>query len=172
MASFGKKSGSGKASRPITAEGAKLRMAGICSKSEQCGFDIRMKLMKLGLSGEDIREIMEFLYRERFLDDARFCRAYASDKVRFSGWGPLKVRAGLFAKRMPEPLISEAIERVGEEVVAEVLLKLVKSASRRINLQSREEVMKLYRRLAARGFSASMINRAVSQVRTSTENEK
>ena len=143
-------------------EALKLRMAGLCSRSEQCSFDILAKLRRAGLSKEKSEEIVRFLIDRRFISDRRFAAAFASSKVRLSAWGRYKVAAALRAKRIPEPLIREALDSIETSEYVGALRKAAFAKARSLNLTVKEDAVKLYRHLASRGFESALI---VAQVK-------
>ena len=68
-----------------------------CAKSEHCAADVRRKLYEWSAPTDLFDGIEESLYKNDFLNDARFCRAYVHDKVEYQRWGRLKIQAGLRA---------------------------------------------------------------------------
>ena len=67
----------------IEVEKALRLMAGQCSRREMCRADVVEKLRQWELSEQEIGEVMDFLEKQRFVDDVRFARAYVQDKFRF-----------------------------------------------------------------------------------------
>lgn len=137
------------------------RMAGLCAKSEQCTFDISTKLYKAGLPREKREEIIEYLTANRYLDDQRFARSFASYKVRFSGWGRRKIRAALAAKRINSTFITEALEALDENEYVEVLRRIVENKKKELDTTVYEQRAKLFRQLLARGFESNLISRMI-----------
>lgn len=148
--------------KPADPEALLKRMASLCAKSEQCTFDISTKLYKAGLPAERREEIIRYLTANRYLDDARFAKAFASYKVRFSAWGKNKIKMALAAKRIPSAIVSEAIEAIDERDYAEALHKVVEAKKRDMDISDREQRAKIYRQLLARGFESSLISRALA----------
>ncbi|MBD5221862.1 MAG: RecX family transcriptional regulator [Bacteroidales bacterium] len=144
---------------PPDYEKIRLRLAGLCARSEQCTSDIRRKALQSGLSRAEVDSIIAFLSDNRFLDDRRFAGAYARDKAALAGWGPYKIRMGLRQKGISEELADEALASVDEETYSNTLAKLVESAARRLDLSDPSDRNRLLRQLAARGFSLSSISR-------------
>ena len=91
------------------------RMAALCSRREYCSYDISEKLRKRGLEEGEIEAVLNKLTSERFVDDRRYARAYANEKMRLAGWGEKKVEFALKKKRIPSPVIAEAIAEILEE---------------------------------------------------------
>ena len=147
-----------------TPEQAKLKMASLCSRSEQCESDILNKLYNQGISTSDRKEILDFLKEEKFIDNARYAKAFARDKVRFSFWGPKKIRAALALKKISTPEIFKALETVNEEDWEIALSKSAMSKSRNLDLigeNGYENRKKLFTFLINRGFTSEQSNRAV-----------
>ena len=151
MKKFGKK--------PPDPEALLKRMAGLCARSEQCTFDINTKLFKAGLPKEKREEIIEYLTANRYLDDARFARSFASYKVRFSAWGKRKIRMALAAKRISSQLIAEAIDNIEESDYLDALKRTIESKKRDLDMSQRDDRQKLFRSLMARGFESDLIQK-------------
>lgn len=144
--------------KPADPEALLKRMAGLCAKSEQCTSDIALKLYKAGLQREKREEIIKYLTDNRYLDDARFARSFASYKVRFAAWGKRKIRMALAAKRIESSLINAAIEAIDEKDYLEAFRRAADSKKRDLNLSLREDREKFFRALLARGFESSLIS--------------
>ena len=140
------------------------RMAGLCARSEQCTYDITTKLYKAGLPREKREEIIEYLTANRYLDDARFARSFASYKVRFSAWGKKKIRMALAAKRIDSTLIIDALDAIDDEDYAEAIRRVIESKRRDYDPADREQRTKLYRSLLSRGFESDMISNALASL--------
>lgn len=142
-------------------ERLRLRLAGLCARSEQCTADLRTKIDRAGLDAEAAGRILGFLQSEKFLDDARFAVAYARDKARFAGWGPAKIRAGLAAKHIPSTMVAEAIDKVDPEDFAAALSRAAIAKSRQLDLNSRDDRTRLARHLFSRGFGYEAVRAEV-----------
>lgn len=145
--------------KPADPEALLKRMAGLCARSEQCTFDISTKLYKAGLQKDKREEIIEYLTENRYIDDARYARSFASYKVRFSAWGKRKIRMALAAKRIPSALITDALDNIDEEEYMKALTRVVEAKKRDADMADREQVAQLYRQLLSRGFESDLIKR-------------
>ena len=150
--------------KPITKEAALLKMADLCARGEHCAFEIREKLRKMQLAASDANEIVEYLEENRYIDDSRFARAFARDKVKFSGWGKNKIRMALAMKRIPSAEISSALEEIDPEEYMAVAVNAAKSKARNLDLSDYNDKGKLYRHLASRGFEGSVISKAIQSI--------
>lgn len=144
--------------KPLSATEALARLTALCNASEQCSYDLLRKLASWGISQTDTARIMERLVSTRLLDDRRFAGAYARDKMRYSLWGRLKIRAGLYAKRVSRDDIDDAIASLDTEEYAEAARRAVMSAAARHERPlTYESKMKILRHCASRGFELSVI---------------
>lgn len=138
-----------------------LRMAGLCAGAEQCAADIRSKILKKGFSPAEAEKMLAYLIANKYIDESRFSRAYAVDKVRFSGWGRMKVRMGLRGKGMPDAVISQALDYIPENEYSEALQKVLLAKAKSLDLTDVKDRQKLYRHLASRGFESQLIITAI-----------
>ncbi|MDE6811353.1 MAG: RecX family transcriptional regulator [Muribaculaceae bacterium] len=153
--STGKNGGSKE--RRVTPEGMRLQLAGLCARSEQNEYDLRQKMRRKGLTPEETEGIIEFLKEGRYLDEERYARAYANDKVRFSGWGINKIRQGLRMKRVPGALIDKVIDGIDRKEYMQSLKRAGIAKARETDIRTPEGRAKFYRHLANRGYESSLI---------------
>ena len=123
-----------------------------CARAEHCAADVRRKLYEWGAPSEFFDFIEESLYKNDFLNDARFCNAYVHDKVEYQSWGRMKIQAGLRALDLPEKDIREAMENIDKIVYFKNLRALI--ASRKNDSEE-----KRLRFLLQRGFTYEEIKR-------------
>lgn len=141
------------------------RMAGLCSRNEQCSPDIRKKLLALGLGNDVAAEITGKLKEENFLDDERFIRSYVADKFKFNKWGKVKIRHYLKMKGLPDDLIGAGLDTIDEDLYRELLVKTLKEKAKTIKTKNKYEKMGQVIRFAqGRGFEPEMIHRYLNDV--------
>ena len=85
------------------------RMAWLCSRREYCSSAVLQKIRQKGLDGKDAAAVLERLVRERYVDDARYARAFVRDKALLAGWGPRKISFALSAKGISKEVVEEAL---------------------------------------------------------------
>lgn len=149
--------------RDVTPEEMLVRMAGLCAGAEQCSADVREKILKKGFSSDDADKMIGYLTRHKYIDDSRYARAYAADKVRFSGWGRMKIRMHLRSKRLPDDVISQGLGYIDETDYLESLRKVLFSKAKGLELTEVSDRQKLFRHLASRGFESELIIREMKE---------
>lgn len=161
-------------SRILTPSEAYARAAALCDKCEQCSPDIIKKLTQWGVSSAEVSRILKKLIDSRYLDDNRFARAYAHDKLIFSGWGRYKIIQHLRAKRLERECVEQAFDGIEDSEYLSVAVKVVKAKARGLagGLGIYENRLKTLRFAAQRGFEPSVITRIINRlVREQTETE-
>ena len=98
---------------------------------------------------------MAQLVQYGFIDNERYAKAYAEDKMKYNRWGTRKVEMMLRSKGIDDDIISAAIEEVSDDDdQAETLKKLLeeKSRSLRNEIDPYKKKQKLLRFAISRGF--------------------
>lgn len=151
--------------KSIDPEKARLKMADLCARSEQCEYDIREKLKRWQLPSAAIEEIIDSLKERRFIDNFRFAKSFTNDKVKFSAWGRNKIRQALKLKRIPAEVIEEAFEDFDSEEYNKALLRAAKAKASALDLSIYEDKAKLYRHLLSRGFESRKISAVINKLK-------
>lgn len=151
--------------RTTTPEQMLVRLETLCSRSEQCEYELREKMRRKGLAPADIESVLESLRSRRYVDDMRFAHAYVRDKYRFSAWGRRKIELGLRAKRIDAAIIREALSEIESEVYAEnlrhILLRKVASSSDAGTYEGRTKV---FRHAVSRGYEPDMVSTELRRI--------
>ena len=140
-----------------------IRFQALCSRSEQCSADILRKLIKAFEGDQDkAQEVLDALKADKFVDDARYAAAFARDKARLEGWGPVKIRFKLRAKGVPDAAIDEGLGQVDPDEAEEKLYRLV--LARRKALEGDPQIkLKLLKYALGRGYSYDQAGPAVDK---------
>lgn len=140
------------------------RLQAQCSKREYCRRDVFDKALK-ALEGdrEAAEEIVESLIADKFVDEARYAGAFAREKARLQGWGPVKISAGLSAKGIPQSVIREALDTIDPKE-ADVKMESVLRAKYRTLEGEPDAKLKLLRFALSRGYSYNQVRDAVDRI--------
>ena len=151
----------------ITKQQALQKLEAMCARAEHCEGELREKLRKWNISRQDSDEIIDSLRDGRYVDDARFAKAYVRDKLRFNHWGRKKIAMGLYAKRVSKELINEALAEIDQEEYQGILAALLQTKVRQNpelpdSLEGRQ---KLFRFALSRGFESSLTARIIKNLK-------
>lgn len=131
----------------------------LCSHQEYSASGIRSKLEFWETAPDDIEAILAQLFREKFIDDLRYTRAYVKDKVRLNHWGRIKIRYMLSMEKISHSIIDQALMDIDEELYADALQDLLKKKARNLNREANPftKRQKLIKFAQGRGFEVELI---------------
>lgn len=147
-----------KKKRIYTAHQARLKAESYCAYQERAQQEVRDKLYEWGLHHDDVEQILSDLISENFLNEERFAKAYVLGKFRMKGWGKIKIKQHLKAKRVSEPLIKIAIREIDldeyENKLDDIIERKTLTTGTKMTLQ---EKAKLVRYLQSKGYESDLI---------------
>lgn len=155
--------------KAIDKSSALLYCAELCSRAEHCEFEIRNKLYTWGLDVDLHDEIINYLCDHNFIDNERFAKAYANDKVRFSAWGKIKINLALRQKHIPSYAIAQAIAQIDEEQYICNLTTIITAKAKRFDLKDYNQRNTVYRQIASKGYEPSLIMREITNFISTNE---
>lgn len=140
------------------------RLQAQCARREYCVSDIRAKALaaldKALLPPAYADDIVSALLADGYVDELRYAEAFCRDKSSLTGWGPLKIRLALRAKRIPDDVIGEALGNLDPERSDARLRSLV--AAKRKSLEGDPQArLKLIRFVLSRGYEYDDVRRFV-----------
>lgn len=133
------------------------RLEAQCSKREYCAEDVCIKAFK-ALDGDmaGAAEIVDSLVRDKFVDDLRYAGAFAREKSSLTGWGPVKIRYALRAKKIAPETIDEALGEIDTEKASDKLVRLIEA--KRKSLEGDPQIkLKLIKFALSRGYEYDVI---------------
>lgn len=138
------------------------RLAAKCSTTELCLDDVQRRLDGFDLTDSQRQEIIDRLLREKYVDESRYAHAFANDKIRFSGWGRVKIGQALRQKHIPAHCIDEALGNISDEECLDVLRPLLTTKRRSVRGSTDYEInAKLIRFALGRGFEYELIRQCL-----------
>ncbi len=151
--------------KEYTDEELKYKAEVYCSAAERCPSEVEKKLVQWGGAPDVVEKVMLHLFKERYLDTARYCRAFVRDKYRFNQWGRMKISQALRMKQLSAADIETGMEEIDDEEYHAVLASLLKQKAKSIkSATTYERNAKLIRFAAGRGFLMDEILQHIKQV--------
>ena len=150
--------------KQISEKEAQQKLSFLCAQGEHCTQELIDKLNKWGIPEEAQARIMEYLTKNKFVDDARFCVAFVKDKIKYNGWGRKKVEQALYIKRIPRSMSDPVFEEIPDEMYLEKLRPLIKQKYPTIKARNEyERAMKLIKFAMGRGFDMRIIRMCIDE---------
>lgn len=151
--------------KPISPTAAFNKAAALCARSEQASGDIYTKIIGWGLTTDEADGVMKQLKSENYLNDERYARAYCRDKMRFNGWGRIKVAFMLKTKGIGKDQIEAALAEVDETEYCDTIRRLLQAKMRDVKGKERMQARaSLMRYAASRGFEPNVFYPIVDEL--------
>ena len=142
----------------IGKEQAIQRIRHFCAYQERAQQEVRDKLYALGMTKDEVEEIISDLITENFLNEARFAESFAGGHFRIKAWGKQKIKYALQQKRVSPENIKKALQSIDEHDYEKTLLTL---ATKKWNSLKGEKGMSRMAKtnsfLNQRGFESTLI---------------
>lgn len=149
----------------MTAQEAQKRLEALCSRSEHCTFEMQEKMRRWGIDEKSQAEVMAALIKGRYIDDERFARAFAADKVRYNKWGKRKVDMALCQKRIPEDIRRIVIDEIDDDALRDTLRPLLQAKMKSTKAKNDYDLScKLIRFALGRGFGIEETRECLSDL--------
>lgn len=137
---------------------ATLKAASFCAYQERTQQEVRNKLYKLGLYGDEVEEIIAWLITEGFINEERFAIAYAGGKFRMNHWGRSKIRLGLQAKGVSSRCLETGLKTIDEEAYLQKVDYLIQKKQKDLAGQETFKTKhKIANYLIGKGFESEII---------------
>ena len=137
-----------------------------CSRAEKCESDVRTYLYKQGVDAKDIAKIVGRLVDDKFVDNARYARAFVSDAFKFNKWGRLKIRQALLAKGISEKLMSEPLSGIDETEYMSLLESLLRTKLKSVRDDDEYKLKaSVFRFAYSRGFEPELVEKVWEKIR-------
>ncbi len=129
-----------------------------CAYQERAQQEVRDKLYDFGLHKEEVEQLLTRIISEGFVNEERFAISFANGKLNQLGWGRVKIRYALKAKKVSDYCIKKAINSLDENKYIQIL----EDAFHKRNKMEKEKhplkrKYKLMSYLASRGFEQDLI---------------
>ena len=130
-----------------------------CAYQERSQQETRDKLYDWGLHHDEVEEVIAALIENNFLNEERFAMSYVSGKFNIKKWGKIKIKQGLKLKRVPEKMITKALNTIDYDQYLQVILHhATKKAPLIAEKDPYKKKYKLVSYLLGKGFESNLIS--------------
>jgi regulatory protein len=138
----------------------------ICSRQEKCCSEVRLKLERFNLPGEQVEQVLETLKEEGFIDESRYAGMFVRDKLHLNRWGRIKIRYALTAKQIPDEIIADALNGIDHKDYLVILREELSKKLPQIKGKNPTTVKsKLVRFGQQRGFEPGLIYQVLDELK-------
>ncbi len=156
--------------KQISTDEALDKIKKLCSAEEKCCQEVRKKLFNLGINSADAEKIINHLIDEKYIDEWRYARMFASGKFRNNKWGKIKIRYELLRKNIAENIIEDATRRIDGQDYKNLLKKELLKKQKSVSANNSTEIKgKLHRFASSKGFEYEVITRVLEEIVDETD---
>ena len=152
-------------SRKADIKEIKQRAGRFCAFRERSPNELFEKIQGWGISEENASMIVAELSKEGYVDEQRFANAFCNDKFEFNSWGKQKIKAHIYAHKLSEEAIQNALDRIDPEKYE---IRIRELAAAKWKKLEKEETFKRKQKTAAylsgKGFEFDLIWSAIKSV--------
>ena len=142
----------------ISQDEALQKLQRYCAYQDRCHQEVRSKLLKLGIYGDELEEIIVSLIEEKFLDEERFARSFARGKFRIKQWGRLRIVRELKRKDISAYCLKKALEEIEEEKYLSTLREVIDKKDRLLRETNPfKRKQKLAQHAIRRGYEPALV---------------
>ncbi|MDQ6480360.1 regulatory protein RecX [Dyadobacter sp. LHD-138] len=143
------------------------KAASYCAYQERTQDEVRKRLQKWEVWGEEADEIIAELISQNYLSEERFAKTYAGGKFRMKNWGKMKIKQELHRRGLSEYSIQQGMKEIPEASyltgLKEVLIKkkaqLLRTETDKFKLKQ-----KLVRFALGKGYENELVWKAVENL--------
>ena len=104
------------------------------------------------------RQVLDSLLSDGFVDDVRYASAFAREKSRLTGWGPVKIRFALAGKGLSRETIDAALDSIDQDEASDKLERLMASRAKALEGDPQAR-LKLIKYALSRGYEYSDVQK-------------
>lgn len=140
-------------------------MARFCAWRERCTRETEEKLIQLGASGKQVKDLLKWLSEENYLNDERFARSFAQGKFSNNHWGKHRITAELKARKIDNHYIKTAINLIEDNHYEETAVHLAKKKWNEIKTEdSFIKKQKVAAYLVGKGFEMDKVWKIIESI--------
>ncbi len=148
-----------------TYEQALKKLQHYCAYQDRCHSEVRSKLLKLGVYGMDLENVITELITDNYLNEERFAQSYARGKFRMKKWGKGKILRQLKMKRISDYCIKKAMLEIDEEEYLQTLEDLILKKMGTDDDWDYEKFQKAGKYVLQKGYESHLVWNIISKMR-------
>lgn len=149
----------------ISKDDAIQKLQHFCAYQDRCHAEVRQKLIRLGVYGDELEEIIATLIEENFLNEERFARSYVRGKFRMRQWGRQRIVRELKTRNISAYCIRKGLEEIEEETYQKVLLEVLEKKKEKtiaVNTYSLKNKVAAY--AIQRGYEPDLVWKLIPKI--------
>jgi regulatory protein len=136
------------------------KAASYCAYQERTQDEVRQRLKKWNVWGEEADELIAELISMNYLSEERFAKTYAGGKFRIKNWGRMKIRQELHRRGLSEYSIEKGMNEI-EDAAYLSGLKEILTKKKALLARTETDAFKLKQKLArfalGKGYESELV---------------
>jgi len=136
------------------------KAASYCAYQERTQEEVKQRLKKWNVWGEEADEIVAELISMNYLSEERFAKTYAGGKFRIKNWGRMKIRQELNRRGLSEYSIQKGMNEIQDEAYISGLKELLRK-KKLLLAKTETDPFKLKQKLArfalGKGYESELV---------------
>jgi len=142
----------------------KSKIEHYCAYQERCHVDVKNKLNKLGIFGDQLDEYICYLIDENYLSETRYSEAFVRGKYNNNNWGRIKIKMELRSRNISEWNINNALKQIIDEDYKNKLCKICEKQLQLFDSTTSEIKNKIIKRLTQKGWEMDLIIKCINRL--------
>ena len=143
------------------------KAASYCAYQERTQDEVRKRLQKWEVWGDEADEIIAELISQNYLSEERFAKTYAGGKFRMKNWGKMKIKQELHRRGLSEYSIQQGMKEIPEESYQTRLTEdLIKKKAQLLRTETDKFKLKqkLVRFALGKGYESELVWKTVENL--------
>lgn len=143
------------------------KAASYCAYQERTQDEVRQRLKKWNVWGEEADELIAELISMNYLSEERFAKTYAGGKFRMKNWGRMKIRQELNRRGLSQYSIEKGMGEIEDKTYVENLKTLLVK-KKNLLLKTESDAFKLKQKLVrfalGKGYESELVWKVVEEL--------
>ena len=143
------------------------KAASYCAYQERTQDEVRQRLKKWNVWGEEADELIAELISMNYLSEERFAKTYAGGKFRMKNWGRMKIRQELNRRGLSQYSIEKGMGEIEDKAYGESLKTLLVK-KKNLLLKTESDAFKLKQKLVrfalGKGYESELVWKVVEEL--------
>lgn len=143
-----------------------IKMRRYCDYQDRCHQEVRSRLIRMQVYGEELEQVMALLIEEDLLNEERFARSFTRGRYRIKAWGRHRITRELKQRQISDYCIRKAMEEIHEEEYLRNLILVLQRRSTYLQPEwprgKKEEDLREH--ALRKGYELHLISSAIQEV--------
>ncbi len=150
----------------ITRRDILVKAANFSAYQERTHAEVRERLQKWEVWGDEAEEIIAYLIEDNFLNEERFAKVFAGSKFRVKQWGRQKIKYELKARKLSEYCIKVGMAEIEDNDYIDTLKTILEKKKYELRTEKQPLIVKqkLAQYAIGKGFESELVWQIIGEI--------